>query len=274
MIAGDTHGNWRHTVGLVQEAVNQKVQHIVVVGDWGFWQNYHEGVKELDIVNEAARHANVMFNVVLGNHDDYDYHEFLTAYGAKVNHGWLTARSNIVYAPRIHSWKWHGKRFLGVAGAESIDKPYRQHYEKMKGHKIWWPQERITDGDVDSVRRFGNGTKADYFISHECSNRTPFRGRLKPDLDSQMSRQRLDEMLFHAQPKMHFHGHMHTKYDWMNLNHGKDGDAYYIQTYGLDMDGTWDSWGILDTETDTFTWRGVPALDVDKGITVPFNEDF
>jgi predicted phosphodiesterase len=262
MIAGDVHGNWRHAIQLVQHAVEQQVQHIVVTGDWGFWQNYHEGVKELDMVNESARHANVLFNVVLGNHDDYDYHEFLTKFGAEVNTGWLAARSNILYAPRVHKWKWDGKNFLGVAGAVSIDKAYRLDYQRRRGHKIWWEQERITDTQVSAVYGIARTRHTDYFISHECSDKTPFRGRLKPDLDSQHSRGQIDTMLRSARPRFHFHGHMHTKYEWENMVPDALGEPHYISTYGLDMDGTWDSWGILDTATDTFAWRGVPAVEV------------
>lgn len=270
MIAGDCHGNWRHAVTLVQHAREQKVQHIVVTGDWGFWQNYHEGVKELDIVNESARHANVLFNVVLGNHDDYDYHEFLTKYGAQVNQGWLAARSNILYAPRVHKWKWDGKRFLSAAGAVSIDREYRVRYQRDRGHKIWWEQEAISDTDVTAVEGISRTRVTDYFISHECSDKTPFYGRLKPDIDSQISRQKLDKMLRAAKPNMHFHGHMHTKYEWENMVPGRDGEPHYIHTYGLDMDGTWDSWGILDTETDTFEWRGGDFLTKQEKINASY----
>jgi len=257
MIAGDIHGNWRHAVTLVHHAVTEHVQHIVVCGDWGFWANYHQGVAELDIVNEEARKANIIFNVVFGNHDDYDYLEFLEKYGARVNHGWMAARSNILYAPRVHSWKWDGKRFASLAGAVSIDKAARLDYQRRKGQKIWWEQEQIRDEDVASLARMGQGTKIDYFISHECSDRTPWNGRLKPDLDSQISRGKLDKALGHLRPDWHFHGHMHTKYEWENLT----GDDHWTRTIGLDMDGTWDSWGILDTYTDEWAWRGTPVLE-------------
>jgi hypothetical protein len=111
----------------------------------------------------------------------------------------------------------------------------------------WWPQEQITDAEIAGVRG-----PADYLFTHDCSNATPWRERLKPDFESQIHRQRIDTVLQEAKPKMHFHGHMHTKYDW----HNRVGGDKWTHTFGLDMDGEFYCYGILDLETDTFAWRG------------------
>jgi hypothetical protein len=47
---------------------------------------------------------------------------------------------------------------------------------------------------------------------------------------------------------------MHRKYDWKHPAGPDYENPAWIQTYGLDCDGEIDSWGILDTSDDSFTW--------------------
>ena len=115
----------------------------------------------------------------------------------------------------------------------------------------------MTDAQVDSLlagrfdkREGRKGLKVDYLLTHDCSDRTPWRSRLKPDIDSQIHRQRIDRVLDGIKPAYHFHGHMHQRYDWMNRVGAED----WTQTYGLECNAELDSWGILDLDTDEFTF--------------------
>jgi hypothetical protein len=49
---------------------------------------------------------------------------------------------------------------------------------------------------------------------------------------------------------------MHTKYDWMNFVGTRDGEAVYTQTYGLECNSDFSSWGVLDLATDEFEFSG------------------
>jgi predicted phosphodiesterase len=241
MVCGDFHGNTNHAIQMVKEAKKAGVKKIIQCGDWGLWSHYEDGIKYLDQVNEACRRDGVKFYVVGGNHEHWDHWDWFVANMPKTYHGFAMVRSHINLAPRVHYWGWEGKKFLMVAGAVSVDKQWRVEGES------WWRNEEITDEMVASIPE----TKVDYFISHDCSNRTPWKGRLKPDMDSLANRQRIDEILKKSQPEMHFHGHMHTRYVWENMT----GDDHYTKTIGLDMDGEWDSWGILNIETGEFLFR-------------------
>jgi predicted phosphodiesterase len=241
LVAGDWHGNTGHAMQMVREARKAGVKKIVQCGDFGLWDHLEDGVRFLDQLNEAARKEGVKIYAVGGNHENWDRWDWYVENNPKSYHGFAYLRSHVLLAPRVHYWGWEGKKFLMVAGAVSVDKQFRR-----PGHS-WWANEATTDEHVAKV----NDVKVDYLFTHDCSNRTPFRGRMKPDLDSQYNRQQIDRVLAKARPEMHFHGHMHTRYVWENMVTDLD----WTKTIGLDMDGTWDAWGILNIETGEFLFR-------------------
>lgn len=248
LVAGDWHGNTGHAMQMVREARKAGVKKIVQVGDFGLWSHFEDGVRFLDQLNEAARKEGVKIYTLGGNHENWDHWNWHLANGPKSYHGFTYLRSHILLAPRVHYFGWEGKKMLMVAGAVSVDKMHR----KMDGTE-WWPQEAITDADMKKV----NDSKVDFLFTHDCSNRTPFRGRLKPDLNSMANRQQIDRVLAKANAELHFHGHMHTRYVWENMVN----DHHWTKTLGLDMDGTWDSWGILNLETGEFLFRNEFGVD-------------
>ena len=254
LIAGDTHGDERNIQHKINMAVEFGVQRIVVLGDFGLWWG-HDGIEYLDYVNEAAKKVNRQVFAIPGNHENHEYWDALYEHGPK-SRGWAYIRSNLLIAPKVLDFTWGGKQFVVAGGAVSIDKDYRLEYERTKGKKIWSPNEQLTDEDVNDIlaTRFAHGQKVDYLLTHDCSDATPWKHRLKPDADSQIHRQRIDKVLKAVKPAVHFHGHMHEKYDWQN----RVGDDVWTQTYGLECNRDIFSWGILDLETDEFKW----SLDV------------
>jgi hypothetical protein len=187
--------------------------------------------------------------------------------------GFGMVRRRILLAPKAHQWSWAGKKFIGAGGAVSVDKHYRLAKERgdkevlasygelrssASGPKtLYWPNEQLTDEDVYAIKSFG---EADFLFTHDCSDYTPFKGRLKPDIDSQMHRKRIDTVLAATTPKFHFHGHMHTKYDWENpYPHGytpfdEDYDGRVTRTIGLEAFTDFNSWGVLDVEDEQWFW--------------------
>lgn len=255
LIAGDTHGDLKSIEHKIEMAVKHGVQRIVVLGDFGLWWGF-EGVDFLDTINAKLKAANRQLFAIPGNHENHELWDALYEHGPK-SHGWAYARTHVLLAPKVLDFVWGGKQFMVAGGAVSIDKDYRLKYEREKGEKIWSPNEQLTDAQVDEIlaTRFNrlvskSAPRVDYLLTHDCSDRTPWHGRLKPDIDSQIHRQRIDKVLGAVQPKVHFHGHMHTRYDWMNRVSGDD----YTQTYGLECNRDVDSWGILDLDTDEFTF--------------------
>lgn len=261
LILGDTHGNTQAAIKASIRARQRGAKIIVQCGDFGLWDHFYDGVEFLDKLNEQLGHDRIKLVWTDGNHENHDRLEWYVQNNPKSKNGHTYIRSNILYSPRGHYWTWDNKKFMTVGGAVSIDKDYRlgreQWGEKPSGDRtLYWPNEQLTDEQVSHIiktmdaRRVAGKQGIDYLFTHDCSNKTPFRDRLKPDIDSQIHRQRMDEVLKAVRPKMQFHGHMHTKYEWDNwLDY--DGDEP-IKTFGLECDGMFWNWGILDTETDTF----------------------
>lgn len=243
-IAGDWHGNLPWATSVV-ERMSIEVDVLFQVGDFGIWPG-ERGMYYLDRLNEAAHANSLTIFALRGNHDS-DYWEHVLGsdhYPRDTVTGGRYVRSNIVLLPRVTDF-WMGsgegrRHFFVAGGAYSIDKSWRVPGES------WWPEEELTDAEVDAIE----DQKVDILLTHDCSNRTPFNGNLKPDLDSVAHRQRIDKVLAKTSPEMHFHGHMHNRYEWMNMVNGYQ----WTETYGLDMDGAWHSQGILDTAEMKFEW--------------------
>lgn len=247
MVLGDTHGNTLAATQAVDLAKDLGTKQIFQVGDFGLWDHKKEGVTFLDTLNERCRLRGVTMRVVGGNHENWDRWDWYTDNNPKDYHGFTYLRSHIRIAPKVLKFGWNGKRILFVGGAVSVDKAYR------KPGTEWWAGEQLTDAQVYQAMQTG---PADFLFTHDCSNATPFRGRLKPDLDSMAHRQKIDSVLRAVKPRYHFHGHMHTKYDWENLvGANANGDAVYTQTYGLECDGHMNNMGLLDLDTGNFLWR-------------------
>lgn len=252
VMAGDTHGDIRNVRHKIDKAKEHGSQRVLILGDVGIWWGY-EGVKFIDDVNDYARANNIQVFGIGGNHECWELWNHLVAgaYEAgATSKGWAYIRTNFLLAPKVHDFVWSNKQFVVAGGAVSIDKDYRLEYERKKGQKIWSPNEQLTDAEVDGLldSRFGNGAMVDYLLTHDCSNMTPWKNRLKPDMESQIHRQRMDRILRGIKPRKHFHGHMHERYEWENRVGGNE----YVDTYGLECNNYPDSWGILDLDTDEF----------------------
>lgn len=240
MIAGDWHGNAPWAQRVISLAAKNNIRTIFQVGDFGLWPG-RSGMDFLDDVNTAARRHGITIRTLRGNHDwnEWERHvEGVTQFNFDAITEGAYVRSHIVLMPRTTRFEFGDRQVQVAGGAVSIDKAWRRPGES------WWAEEELTDAEVDAIEE----TKVDVLLTHDCSNRTPWGKRIKPDLDSQAHRQRIDRVLAKTSPEIHFHGHMHEWYDWMNPVNA----TQWTQTYGLSMDGAWNSQGILDFDTLKF----------------------
>ena len=275
VVVGDTHGVKQDIWKACREAGDRRIQHVVVVGDFGLWTHFADGHEFLDEAQEAARANNLSIYAIGGNHENWDHWNWFVE-NMPTSKGFAMVRQRVLLAPKVHEWRWAGKQFVAAGGAVSIDKRERLINEfGGEGNMIYgvvgprgtgprtlyWDNEELTDQDVIKIQKMGK--KADYLFTHDCSNYTPFRGRLKPDPDSERHRRRIDEVLRATKPEVHMHGHMHTKYDWINgMSYGasafasEDTATHQTQTYGLECNSDWNAWGILNVDTGEFAFRG------------------
>src|SRR5580704_14524363 len=65
----------------------------------------------------------------------------------------------IFHLPRGHRWRWHGRDWLALGGAVSLDRAGRTEGAS------WWPEEEITLRQAGSVIEAG---PADVMVTHEC----------------------------------------------------------------------------------------------------------
>lgn len=271
MLVGDTHGDFRnvkHKIDLAKQVGD--IQRIVVLGDFGLWWGY-EALHYIDGINDYAERNNIQVFAIPGNHENYKWWNAAVEGAPAKSQGWAYLRTNVLLSPRVHEFRWGNRQFVVAGGAVSIDKDYRLEYQRRKGKPIWSPDEQLSDEEVERVRQIGfelsgAGRPVDYLLTHDCSENTPWKNRLKPDHDSVIHRRRIDQVLKHLKPKHHFHGHMHEKYDWVNeYTYGYSAFANEpwtgpsTKTFGLECNSdTW-SWGVLDLSEDKFTW-GQTAL--------------
>jgi predicted phosphodiesterase len=258
LIAGDTHGeakNVKHKIFAAKTVGG--VERIVILGDFGLWWG-HDAIKYIEEINDSAKANNIQIFAIPGNHENYKWWNSIVENAPAHAHGWAYAASNVLLSPRVHDFYWGGRQFVVAGGAVSIDRQWREEYRRKKGKRIWSPDEQLTDEEVDKLLslRFANDyMQVDYLLTHDCSDRTPWGGRLKPDIESLMHRKKIDKVLAGIKPNMHFHGHMHEKYDWMNPVYPDYGpDTHWVQTYGLECNNDLESWGILDLDSNEFTW--------------------
>lgn len=280
-IVGDLHGNLQWASHIANEMGDRKITHVFVVGDFGLWTHKAEGHEFLDGLEAAGEANHLTWYAVGGNHENWDHWNWFVE-NMPTHKGMAFVRRRVLLSPKINEFRLAGKQFVIAGGAVSVDKDWRLAkergglwFDKDFGHThdmgrgtgprtLWWPDEQLTDQDVKKIE--STFPKADILLTHDCSNYTQFRNRLKPDADSERHRRRIDEVLRAVNPSFHFHGHMHESYDWTNtLGTGMFGSEpeYSVQTYGMEADPAAMrgkrspfSWGVFDTDTMEFAYSG------------------
>jgi hypothetical protein len=238
-VAGDWHGNTAWATRAVRKisarlpADGPRI--IVQLGDFGIWSGA-SGREYLSRLDAALAAADAELWFVDGNHEDF-------AQLARLRPGpdgraQVTAR--IWHLPRGHRWRWHGRDWLALGGAVSLDRAGR-----AEGID-WWPEEEITRPQARSVIEAG---PADVMVTHECPAGIKHAFPPPPSWWSPADLRRSDahqallrEVVVAVQPRWLMHGHLHLSYQRRaDLGYGP------IKVTGLDSDGAPSGdWAILD----------------------------
>lgn len=206
-VCGDWHGNvgWLRTIAPAIRALAPDVQTVLQLGDW--WT-------DPAVSDRIFRDTGIeRVLVTLGNHEPWPLvSRALDAHpGDAVRVGsctWLL--------PRPFRFEIHGRQFLSLGGASSVDRAWRTP------GRDWWPNEAITDEHVAEAIAGGS---ADVMVSHESPEGTPVRTvqevlRTNPNgfpqealRESAASRMRVARVWNAVRPAILLHGHMHTEGD-------------------------------------------------------------
>lgn len=259
-ILGDTHGSAHTILAALRKFFSDDIDTIIQVGDFGFWPGKH-GSTFLAYVNTLLGKNGQTMYVVPGNHEDYDQ---IKNFPIRED-GWAVAREHILVAPRGHHWTWDGRTFLALGGAPSVDRAWRVQGQRMGQGKLWWPEEDITQEDIDKTIAVGH---VDVMVAHDA----PYGvlqvekhifgnplGFYEDDLKYALAgRNKMAYVVDMIRPKLFFHGHYHTKIDDKLTIFNEASRRYdVVRVKGLAADGSPASQGILDLETLKFSfWYG------------------
>lgn len=254
LIAGDWHGNHKWAKKIIDVAHAEGIGKIIQCGDFGVWPG-KEGKEYLLILSRHLVKRGISLYFVPGNHEDYNQIDSWNETLPANKDGHIEVEPNLFYTGKVNAWRWEDKKFASVGGAVSIDKRWRTK------DVSWWPQEQLTPKEEHDAKLLG---EVDYLFTHDCPSINPFRG-LKPDIESEIHRYTMTKIGKALQPKIWFHGHMHT-YEEYIFEHR----AGVARVFGLDADSQAARYPsllthavILDTETNEvshirklFNWYG------------------
>lgn len=259
MLLGDTHGNTDFVTTVAIPAAHAKgVQWIYQVGDFGFWEHQNIGVRFLYDVNDALVRHNMNMIFIQGNHDKVSLipEQYLE------EDGFYKIRSNLWYAENGTVWSPNSGKtnFMALGGAYSIDKQWRLEreqylldqihkdlrptYESTYRQSLWFPEEEITDGQLDVILSKVNN-RVDVLLTHDkpFSINTPFE--LLPIRECEPNQRRIDKAIKTLQPKLVVHGHLHRRYTATMRN----GDVGFTVVEGLGADVSYEedaAWEFMD----------------------------
>jgi hypothetical protein len=238
-IAGDWHGNaaWAtRAVGDMCALLPPGGPRVILhLGDFGIWPG-PDGRDYLSRLDGSLAAAAAELWFVDGNHEDFA----LLARLRPGPDGREQVTDRIWHLPRGHRWRWHGREWLALGGAVSVDRAMRT------AGVDWWPEEEITRRQAGQVIEAG---PADVMVTHECPAGVEHAFAPPPpswslaDLRrSDAHRSLLREIVLAVRPRWLMHGHLHLRYQ-----RRVDLGAGPLEITGLDCDGAENgNWAILD----------------------------
>lgn len=232
ILAGDWHGNTNWVCNYVIPAAYDKFEElgaqrriIIQLGDFGFSPaSYGE---DIPILHSFLAKRGMELWWIDGNHEEWPAIRELVR-TSPPEAVMLPGGSSIRYLPRGTRWTWHGRTWLAVGGAVSVDRLLR------KEGVSWFQDEEITDAEEE---RIISGGPADVLLSHdvpECwlPELPAPAAAWEPMLPlAHEHSRRLERIAVAAGVTRVFHGHYHHS-RWDEYN-----DAA-VRVIGLDADGS------------------------------------
>ncbi len=273
-IAGDWHGNIKWAQRAIPAFKRAGADEIFHLGDLGLgFRRLSDANAYANSLNHWLDKASLDMNVVLGNHDGYDWVERQPAEEPEpFNDEGIRRRGRLKILPRGYIFErpsaaretgvMHG---ITVSGASSIDFRYR------KVGFDWWLQENITPEQADRIierlreaRRVG--VVPELMLAHDAPfgiaelDAVSAAGRWSAEelTYANRSRAQLDRVFREVAPAQFWHGHWHEYLNRLvSFDHAEGEGRFSTLVRGTTMEWTNRNAWILDT--DTFLIEEVPV---------------
>lgn len=187
LIVGDVHGKYHEFFAKIRNSKDT-----FQVGDMGLGFD--------DLLNYTEDNESHLF--IRGNHDDP-----------------ALCKKHPNYAGEFGYIK--EKKLFFCGGAISIDKMFRIAYEKKHGRKIWWPDEELSESQLENAKQLYIDKKPEIVITHDCpaSVRVKLLTKIaigfRPEKEIPSRTCTYFESMFLAhQPKIWVFGHYHIDQDF------------------------------------------------------------
>jgi hypothetical protein len=250
VLAGDWHGSIRwaeYVIGQLPTLLpDEKRPLILHTGDFGVWPGVR-GQTFLEAVDRALKAVNGQLWFVDGNHEWHpklrDLQELRSSV-IRMPFGPTAVSWQAQWLPRGYRWTWHGKSWLALGGAVSVDQVSRTEGED------WWPEEEINEADIERALKDG---PVDAMLCHDAPTEVqlsldpwPKFWDVADEHRSNQHRARLQGVVNKLEPELLVHGHYHrdVRQDLRTSSQRTIG-----RVIGLDRDGMDNNYTVLDTRT-------------------------
>lgn len=201
IMLGDTHGDGGAVRSAIELATGAGTQVLLSVGDFGIGPWPCDKKSFTDVVDRWLVQHDAHLLVTPVNHENYDRLDS----SPRDDAGMIVLGVRLRALPRGYRWTLGGVRFGSLGGAVSVDKMHRAE------GKTWWPQERITQADIDAL----GDESLDILITHEVPQSVPVVGQLEVDPyiagEADEGRQLVIEAVNRTRPAAVFSGHWHQR---------------------------------------------------------------
>lgn len=259
---GDLHGNYRWAIPMIGRSpelfLPGQRRIFLQFGDFGVWPG---DTTYLTLLTDALVRQDAELWFLPGNHEEWP--KLLRA-----QEGWdgkapIEYRRRIYYLPRNYRWTWHGRTWLALGGAVSMDRSglvirRDEHGQKVKvpyrtEGQDWWPEEAITDEEFQAAI---DGGPADVMATHACpagvvhsfEGRTPSWFSPVDAARAHVHDTQLQSVVNAVRPRHLIHGHLHMLYQrTTEFGYGP------CEVTGLHCDG--EDGNYIPLDIDTMTWH-------------------
>ena len=199
-VFGDWHQNTSFALQQLLYSQNDDSDIFFHVGDFGLWNINNKFIKAVE--HRLSRIGKQLW-FIDGNHENFSIINSLP----RDKYGRGVVSDHILHIPRSMSWIWGDLTFMGLGGAVSVDKEFRQ-----KGFD-WFPEEQVTEDDVNKAVSAG---RVDVLLTHDAPGlvwNSPVSGVPEYLLkESELTRDRIKQVIAHTEPSLNVHGHHHRSY--------------------------------------------------------------